>query len=169
MYKHSVVSALICTALAASLALAAEGSPRVTFTSYGSARIGMSLQALHDALGGRLEDNPLQEDSCRYVTRRGQAGVSYMVVDGRVARIDVDAPSSVEAFSGGHVGMTEASMLRIYPTISVTRHFYDETGSYLTLLSKDKQYGIRFEVGDGKVTRYYAGRADAIRYVEGCE
>jgi hypothetical protein len=169
MYRHAIASALICTALAVSQALAAEGGPRVTFTSYGAARVGMSLQALRDALGSRLEDDQWPEESCHYVSKPGQAGVSYMMLDGRVARIDVYEPSRVEAFAGGGIGMTEASIRRIYPSIRVTRHFYDEAGSYLTLLSKDKRYGIRFEVGDGKVKRYYAGRADAIHYVEGCE
>ena len=166
--RHLVAAILTFVALAVSLGLHAQDSPQVTFTSYGPARIGMSLQALHDVLGGRLEDDPMQEEACRYVSKPRQAGVSYMIVDGRLARIDVSEPSRAETVAGGRIGMGEASMLRIYPGIGVTPHFYDEEGSYLTLLSRDKRYGIRFEVIDGKVARYYAGRADVIEYVEGC-
>jgi len=30
-------------------------------------------------------------------------------------------------------------------------------------------YGIRFETDAGKITTFYAGSYEAIRYVEGCE
>jgi hypothetical protein len=29
--------------------------------------------------------------------------------------------------------------------------------------------GVRFETDKGKITTYYAGKYDAIQYVEGCE
>jgi hypothetical protein len=168
MNSYGVVFLLICLAMVPTRVLAGDHSQREQFASYEAVRIGMDRQTLQEVLGGRLEDDPEQEAECRYVFRPGHDGVGYMLIDGKVARIDVFEPSTVEAFSGGRVGISQAAMLHRYPGIQVTTHFYDESGVYLTLLSKDKQYGIRFEVIDGKVARYYAGRADVIEYVEGC-
>ncbi len=47
--------------------------------------------------------------------------------------------------------------------------FLEAKGRYLTLMSSDRKYGIRFETEDGTVTRYYAGTAEAISFIEGCE
>ena len=165
---YGVVLLLICVAVVPTRVLAADNGQRVQFASYGNVRIGMDRKTLQEVLGGHLEDDPAQEAHCRYVSRPGHDGVGYMLIHGKVARIDVSKPSTVEAFSGGRVGMSQAAMLHRYPGIQVTPHFYDESGVYLTVLSKDKRYGIRFEVIDGKVARYYAGRADVIEYVEGC-
>jgi len=37
------------------------------------------------------------------------------------------------------------------------------------LQSSNNRYGIRFETVKGKITAFYAGRFDAIQFVEGCE
>ena len=34
--------------------------------------------------------------------------------------------------------------------------------------ARDGARGMRFETEDGKVTRFYAGTAEPIEYVEGC-
>ena len=96
-------------------------------------------------------------------------GVGYMLIGGRLARIDVHAPT-VETRSGVRVGMAEGDVLRAYGA-GVTRspHFYgDADDHYLSLHSRDGVQGMRFETEDGKVTRFYAGTAESMEYVEGC-
>ncbi len=44
----------------------------------------------------------------------------------------------------------------------------DEGGHYLTLRSGDQRYGMRFEIEKGEVTTFYAGKYEAVQYVEGC-
>jgi hypothetical protein len=46
---------------------------------------------------------------------------------------------------------------------------HDVEGHYLTLRSADERYGIKFETEKGKIEAFYAGRAEAIQYVDGCE
>jgi len=142
---------------------------RVSFASYGPARIGMTRKALAAALGGSLQEDDMQEEGCGYVSERGSPGVAYMLLDGKLARIDVFGRSRVRAFAGGGIGTSKAELQKLYGAIKVEPHFYDDTGFYLTLLSKDGRYGIRFEIEDGHVSSYYAGLAEAIQYVEGCE
>ena len=142
---------------------------RVGFTSYGAVRIGMTREALAAALGGPLQEDDMREEGCSYVSERGSPGVACMLLDGRLARIDVFGSSRVRAFAGGGIGTSKAELQTLYRAIKVEPHFYDDTGFYLTSLSKDGRYGIRFEIEDGRVSSYYAGLAEAIQYVEGCE
>ena len=58
---------------------------------------------------------------------------------------------------------------RYGPRLLVKPHAYDgPEEKYLTIYSKDKRYGVRFETDGVKVTRYYVGTAEAVQYIEGC-
>ena len=164
---------LFTSTLIASAAAAPSSGPRVTFTSFGPARIGMSRQGLESALGTRLKSEAQDADSegCEYVAAaRGYEGIGFMLVDQHLARIDV-SDRNVNTLSGAHVGSTQESVLALYSgRVVVSPHAYTAPdGSYLTLLSSDKKHGIRFETDHGKVTVYYAGTAEAIQYIEGCQ
>lgn len=92
-----------------------------------------------------------------------------MILRGRVARVDIDNDTTATA-EGIHNGDSEKRALRAYAgRIEVEPHHYiPESGHYLTLRTVNKKYGIRFETEDRKITRYYAGTAEAISYIEGC-
>jgi hypothetical protein len=93
-----------------------------------------------------------------------------MLIDGRLARIDVDT-AAVATISGAHVGSTEAEVRALYPgQVITTPHFYTgPEGHYLVLTAPDGQRGIRFETDGQRVVRWYAGTAEAIQLVEGCQ
>lgn len=93
-----------------------------------------------------------------------------MIEDNRVVRIDV-SDASVSTGEGIKVGDSEAHALQVYgPRLKITPHAYNALeGHYLTMRSKDRAYGIRFETEDGKISTYYAGSYEAIQYIEGCE
>ena len=155
--------------------------PRLTMEGYGPARIGMTRDALSSALGAPVvvPDIYAGEDpnGCIQVyagspatpTRSLREDVIYMLVEGRLARIDVVEPT-VESLSGIRVGKPEADVLRTYGgRIASSPHFYGDAGDhYLTLRSQDGRLGMRFETIEGKVTAFRAGTAEAIEYVEGC-
>jgi hypothetical protein len=148
-------------------------SPRVGFDGYGPARIGMTRAALQHALDVRLiEQSPeADSDACLYVYAEGAGeGVGYMLIDGRLARIDVDT-ADVTTISGAHVGSTEAEVRALYPgQVKTTPHFYTgPEGHYLVLTAPDGQRGIRFETDGQRVVRWYAGTEEAIQLVEGCQ
>ena len=91
-----------------------------------------------------------------------------MIEDGRLSRVDVDAPG-ISTTNGVQVGDSEAKALSVYGgRLKVEPHHYVENGHYLTILSRGGQYGMRFETEKGKIQSFYAGRLEAVRYVEGC-
>jgi hypothetical protein len=55
------------------------------------------------------------------------------------------------------------------PKLKVSESQYDPEGHYLTIQSEDGRNGIRFETEKGKIQTYYAGRFEAVQYVEGCQ
>jgi hypothetical protein len=148
-----------------------EADYRVSFTSYGPARIGMTIPALEKALGTSITNSSGDsKDECRYVSpAKGFDGVAFMLINSRVARIDIDS-ASIRSLSGARVGDSKKLILAMYQgRVTISPHAYaDPDDSYLTILSNDKKYGLRFEVEDGKVTQFYAGNAQEIQYVEGC-
>jgi hypothetical protein len=160
-----VVCVFIVTAAAASRTWV------VRMDGAGPVRIGMTLAQLNTALGEKFsmpEDQ--EEQACFYADTPRHPGIGFMVEHGRVTRIDV-TEAAVPTASGIRVGDPEARVMKLYgPKLQVEPHAYDAPeGHYLTLLSADGRYGMRFETYQGRVTGFYAGEAHAIAYIEGCE
>lgn len=136
----------------------------------GPIRVGMNLSELNRALHTSFKKpTDPDEQACTYVEVPRQSGIEVMILDGRVARVDIDNTSTRTA-EGIHNGDSEARAVQVYgKRLKIEPNHYDpENGHYLTLRSPNRKYGIRFESDDGKITRYYAGTANAIAFVEGC-
>lgn len=93
-----------------------------------------------------------------------------MILDGRVARVDVDDKTTQTA-EGIRNGDSETHALQVYgKRLKIAPSAYaGREAHYLTVNSPNGKYGIRFETDSGKIIRYYAGTAEAIQYIEGCE
>jgi hypothetical protein len=167
--KIAISSFLIFSSL--SVIAGPETEYRVSFTSYGPAQIGMTVPALEKALGVRVSNSSGEsEDECRYVSpAKGFDGIAFMLINNRVARIDIDS-SSIRTLSGAHIGDSKKAILAMYQgRVTVSPHAYDgPDGAYLTILSANKKYGLRFETEKDKVTHFHVGRVQEIQYVEGC-
>lgn len=151
----------------------ASSSQRVAFTSIGKARIGMSEQALARALGAPLTHvaPEAEEEGCYYASGRGlPKGVSLMMLNDRLARVDVYGPG-VSTVSGASIGMSESELKRLYggKLVQEPHAYTGPEGHYLTIRSPDGRYGVRFETDGLLVTGFYAGTAEAIQYIEGCQ
>jgi len=131
--------------------------------------IGMTVARLNTVLGEKFRKPAAKEDqACFYLEPKSQPKVSLMIEDGRLSRIDVKA-RGVSTSTGIQVGDTEKHVLQVYGRrLKTEPHKYIDNGHYLTAKSADGRYGIRFETEDGRITSYYAGRYEAIQYVEGC-
>jgi hypothetical protein len=135
----------------------------------GPVKIGMTLAQLSETLRQKLSEEESGTEGCFYIQARGHDHIAFMIIDGRLARIDVDA-SGIFTTSGLQVGDSEAHVRNFYGAkMKVTEHQYVDTGHYLTIRSDDPRYGMRFETDKGKITIFYAGTYHAIQYVEGCE
>ena len=92
-----------------------------------------------------------------------------MFIKNTLARINIDA-KGINTPQGVGVGTPEAAVVAAYgATVQKERHFYDAKGKYLTIMSDGRDTGIRFEILDGIVSRFYLGTSTEIHHVEGCE
>jgi hypothetical protein len=158
---------LLCTSLF-STSIAAD-TWVVREDGVGPVKVGITLAQLSMILHQKLTEEESGSDNCYYVTAPGHDHVGFMIIDGHVARVDVNA-RGVATVTGIQVGDTEDQVRKLYGTrMKVTAHQYVDNGHYLTVRSADGHYGVRFETDGGKITGYYAGTYEAIQYVEGCE
>jgi hypothetical protein len=152
------------------VAACSETGARATVDGLGPVRIGFTADQLAQALGKSVEPLDPEESGCFYVAGDATGSHQFMVAEGSVARIDIDTPS-IATDLGARVGDSIERVRQLYgPALEETPHFY--TGShgdlYLTVWSPDRASALRFETADGKISRFYIGRAAEVQYVEGC-
>jgi hypothetical protein len=165
--RHTLAACVLAAAIAAPAA-----DPKNTWTvrpdGIGPVHIGMSLSQLNSTLHTSFSKPSDPEQSCTYVKVPTHPGIRLMILQGHVARVDVDN-ATTRTTEGIRNGDFEAHAQQVYnKTLAVMPHKYEPAGRYLTELTSDGKYGIRFETKDGKIVRYYAGEASAIELVEGC-
>lgn len=152
---------------------------RLLLRSFGPVNVGATAAEVAKAIGSPLiGDGP--SVGCGYARPRyGPGGVSFMMIDGRVARIEIDScqiktrgpPAGTRVNVGAGIGDTESRVKSLYPGIEVSEHKYDDNGHYLTLVPKDaidSKYRLLFETDGKVVTRFRAGRIPEVELVEGC-
>ncbi|MBC7897636.1 MAG: hypothetical protein H7066_19615 [Cytophagaceae bacterium] len=154
-----------------SAAVPADTAWTVSTTGFGPAHIGLTLAQLNTALGESLTLHDPIDPSCGHVSPRAfPAGVSLMIVDDSVARVEVDT-AGVRTADGAQVGDSEQSVLALYVgRVQVMPHKYTgPEGHYLVVSAPgDTMSRIVFETDGQRVERYRAGRRPAVDYVEGC-
>jgi hypothetical protein len=146
----------------------------VTLYGIGPVRAGMSVAEASSALGVMLGfPKGVATASCTYLSwPGGPDGVSLMVEDFRIARVDVrsGATTTVEA---ARIGDSADRIRQLYMgRVTSSPHKYTE-GQYLTVAPpagapSDTDFRLIFEIEDGRVTRYRSGKVPQVGYVEGC-
>jgi hypothetical protein len=168
----SRIVALLCIAFVSGFSISGAEPPWVVrFDGTGPVKIGMSLSQLNRVLHENFAVPEDKDDQpCFYVKPASRAGITFMIEDGHISRVDVD-DRSLPTAAGIRVGDSEVQAKRVYGSkLKVTPHAYTAPeGHYLTVHSNDGRYGIRFESEKGKIERFYAGTSEAISYIEGCQ
>ena len=142
----------------------------VSPSGIGNVRTEMTLAQAGQELGTQLAPPASGAEQCGYVQPvPGLDSVAFMVVSGRIARVDVMGRrfSTVE---GARVGDTEARIDSLYRgRVEVQPHKYTD-GHYLVVrpMERGSAYRIVFETDGNRVTRYRAGRLPEVGWVEGC-
>jgi hypothetical protein len=146
---------------------------KVYLNGIGSIRVGMSPGEASRAIGKQLVGpGQITGDECYYIhLEKETKGVGFMIIGGRVARIDVNTPE-ITTVSGARVGHTEDQIKSIYPgQLTVGPHKYVEQGHYLTFIPKEPQFSqfrLVFETDGNVVTSYRAGKLPEVELVEHC-
>ena len=132
---------------------------------------GMSLEEAEAAADTDfVAEGPAPNPGCRYFSAQGLKGVTFMVSDGEVARVDVQKPS-VATLSGVRVGDAETEVLDRYgDQISVAPADLNPSYNWLTFTPRDRSDKTRmiFTTDGSRVTSIQAGRLPEVEYVEGC-
>jgi hypothetical protein len=140
----------------------------VSAYGYGPVRIGMTVDEARAALGGRLSvPNPVEGSTCAFVRSEGTPeGVMFMVVEGKVQRVDVIRTAAVATDAGAHIGEKEARVKELYPGLTVQPHKYTD-GRYL-IVAPDSATRLVFETNADTVTMMRGGLLPMVLWVEGC-
>src|SRR5919109_3596113 len=137
------------------------------FDRVGPLRIGMSITEVSKVLGERIElpADP-RERRCVYMAPNRPKGLALMIVDDRLARIDIES-RSFPTREGVRVGDSETSVMKVYGArLQVTPHHYSAPeGNYLTIRANAGALGMRFETYKGRVSVFYVGAFPQIEYV----
>ncbi len=152
---------------------------RLSLDGLGPVDIGMTLAEASTAAGVQIRPIPESDLGRGCLHARADSGPDdrrFMVVDGRIARIEVSGRSTsgprTRTVSGIGVGSTEDEVKRAYPgRISVEGHPYVPSGHYLVYTPTDpalKHLGMVFETDGRVVTTFRAGLAGPVRWIEGC-
>lgn len=157
----------------------ASGQSQLTATSklaidgIGPIRVGMTIREAEASARTRLISEQSSEESCWYVKPQGgPRDISFMVIDGQIARVDVYGSSRITTVRGAKIGDSENRIKSLYPRqIQVSPHEYVQGGHYLTFVPKDasdRQYRLVFETDGRRVKQFRSGRVPEVEYVEGC-
>lgn len=149
---------------------ASDGAWRASARGVGAVTFGMTIDAAARVAGGTVAHPP--GGSCGFTSLRDVPhGARFMVSYDTVVRVDVDS-ATVPTDAGARVGMREDSVRHLYArTLHVTPHKYVRRGHYLIVVPgapADTMHQIIFETDGDRVTRYRAGLAPYVGYVEGC-
>ncbi|MGF1569372.1 MAG: hypothetical protein ACFCVD_15105 [Nodosilinea sp.] len=126
--------------------------------------------------------------NCAYAKpQAGPPELSFMIIDDRIARVDVSATaghqvegrtvaievesSQISTPEGIGLWASEAEVVAAYPEAEITRHGYVE-GHYLTITDPDPpHHSIIFETDANQghqVINFRSGRSPEVHWIEGC-
>jgi hypothetical protein len=111
-------------------------------------------------------------DGCAYASAGSlPKGVSIMIENGVLARVDIDSGSAVKTAAGAGIGDTEDALRTLYGSRLTSAPAKYSGGHDLSVAPKspaDTLHRIIFETEGGKVVRYRAGQLPQVLYVERC-
>ena len=145
--------------------------PVVTGEGFAGVKFGMTVAQAEAALGDKLKPLGEGEGNCSYVEPQGAyKGMLFMVVDGTIARLDVQETAKFVTDTGAKIGDSEQHVLDLYKgrTKVEPHHYTGPEGHYVLVLGADGKTQIVFETDGGKVVNYRAGRQPEVEWVEGC-
>jgi hypothetical protein len=111
-WRDSVVACILC--IVSISIYAASDSWIIRFDGSGPVKIGMSMAELNAVLHEKFSlPKDKEEQGCFYVKIARHPGISFMIEDGHVARIDVQR-RGISTAEGIRVGDSETRAMQVY-------------------------------------------------------
>lgn len=166
-----LLSAWILLSLPALPANSAPVAWRLKPDSLGPITIGMSFEQVNQAIGGGMNKVPaaLQPSpGCYMLTAEQQPAISFMFIDDVLKRIDI-TKAGIRSAAGLAVGEPASKVRRAYgQRLHAEPDAYDDREQYLSVVTPDGRFGIRYETANGKIKHFYSGAWQQVQYSEGC-
>lgn len=153
-------------------------SSRLRLDGIGPVTVGMTLDEASAAAGMPLPIVPNSDrvgtGGCAYARPEGgPTGLSFMVLNGQIARIDVGGNSAIRTLSGSVQEAPEAEVQATYPgRISAQPNPYSgHRGGRDLLYQPDdgsRHLGLLFRTDGGRVGSFRSGLHGAVMAPEGC-
>lgn len=143
----------------------------------GPIRVGMGVEEASAAAGFALEGelDPDVSETCYHVTppadQSDYAGVSFMVLDGEIVRVEVAGDSTVTTRSGAGIGVSEDDLRAMFPGQIETAEGLAGGGGALQFVPEDEEdleYRVIFILENGVISQYWAGILPGVAFTEGC-
>lgn len=156
----------------------AQQPPVLESGGLGKVRIGMSVEQAERLIGSRLHSLvPGYGPGCWLAGRAdgGDPGLSYMVENGQITRIDVTTPATgktptISTAKGIAIGSSQADVERQYGSsgVSARAPYGHSEGDRWITVEATATLGIVISISGGKVDGLWAGRRQSIAYTEAC-
>jgi hypothetical protein len=145
---------------------------RLSTNGIGSVHVGMTVTEAEQASGRKFYPTKgrVRSGTCVFVSADGLSGVDFMVINGKVVRVDVSNPR-ITTLRGVRIQDSEAQIKKLYSgQIKITPNPYrgDHFLTFYPKDQKDRDYRLIFEMNKGKVYSFIAGKIPAVDYSEGC-
>jgi hypothetical protein len=121
------------------------------------------------------EPNPDISDTCYHVTaptdQADYAGVSFMVLNDEIVRVEVGAEGTATTRSGAGVGVTEDQLRAMFPDQIQPTEGLVGGGAAFEFVPEDEadlEYRVIFIFEDDAVSQYWAGILPGVAFTESC-
>jgi hypothetical protein len=137
----------------------------------------MGVAKASAAAGFTLEGelNPDVSDTCYHVSAPADqpdyAGVSFMVLDDEIVRVEVGPDSTATTRSGAGVGVSEDQLRAMFPGQIQPTEGLAGGGAAFEFVPQDEadvEYRVIFIFEDDVVSQYRAGILPGVAFTEGC-
>lgn len=169
----STTTGPVATTTTTEPALQLTANAKLSTAGLGPVRVGMTVEEGERVSGVTLVAEDFGDAACRYHTPdRGPSGVSFMVSDGEIVRVDVVDNADITTLSGYGIGSTTQELLDAFgDRIEQSPHPSSE-GEYVTFVPVDEldlDKRVIWETDEaGVVTAMRSGRVPFVDFIEGC-
>ena len=145
------------------------GSP-VTTVGFGAVTFGLTVAGAQQAAGTAMIALEAESDCYRVVAHRGPEGVTFLVHEGTIERVDIDS-GPVTTRSGVGIGTAESTITDLFgdKIQSQTRPDGSTDLIYVPVDPGDRNYRVVFNVVDGAVRSFKSGKIPVVLTDTGCE
>ncbi|HEX9681445.1 MAG TPA: hypothetical protein VGA13_00030 [Acidimicrobiales bacterium] len=147
---------------------------RVHIRGIGDIVVGLATSDAAEIAGFPfVSREPITDASCWWaVADGGPSGLSFMIRDGEIARVDITS-ADIVTLSGGGVGLTTERVRALFPGRLEERPHPTVAGALLLVFvptsAADAGFRVVFETDSaGRVTAYRAGRLPEVEWSDGC-